>query len=53
LTRKIPRQTRGRPIIREGVNSSERKRVPKRTPKIGVKKRKAESLFSPHFRLTG
>jgi len=33
----------GNPTIKEGVNSSPSKRVPKRTPKMGVKKVKAES----------
>ena len=43
LTRKIPRQTIGRPIMSEKVNCSPRKSVPKNTPKMGLKKVKAES----------
>jgi len=48
FTKKIPAETRGRPIIRESVNSSWRKRTPKKTPKIGVKKVKAESLLTEY-----
>ena len=46
FTKKIPMETIGRPTIKETVNSSLRKRMPKRTPKIGVKKVKAESLLT-------
>jgi hypothetical protein len=48
LTRKIPAETRGRPNINEPVNSSRRKRMPKKTPKIGVRKVKAESLLTEY-----
>ena len=46
FTKKIPSETKGSPTMREKVNSSSRKRVPKRTPKMGVKKVKAESLLT-------
>ena len=46
LTKKIPIETRGRPTIRETVNSSLRNKMPERTPKIGVKKVKAVSLLT-------
>jgi hypothetical protein len=46
FTKKIPRQTRGSPIIKEEVNSSLRNIMPERTPKRGVKKVKAESLLT-------
>jgi hypothetical protein len=46
LTRNIPRQTSGSPTIRETVNSSLRKSVPKRTPKMGPNKVKADSLLT-------
>jgi hypothetical protein len=46
FTKKIPMETMGSPIIKETVSSSWRKRMPKRTPKIGVKKVKAESLLT-------
>jgi hypothetical protein len=46
FTKKIPRETRGRPIIKEIVNSSLRKRMPKSTPKRGVRKVKAASLLT-------
>ena len=46
FTKNIPTQTNGRPTIKETVNSSLRKRRPKRTPKTGVKKVKAESLLT-------
>jgi len=36
----------GRPTFKEKVNSSLRRRIPERTPKIGVKKVKAESLLT-------
>jgi hypothetical protein len=36
----------GRPTFNEKVNSSPRKRILKRTPKMGVKKVKAESLLT-------
>jgi hypothetical protein len=48
FTRKIPRHTIGRPIIREKVNSSPRKIVPKTTPKIGPKNVKEESLLTEY-----
>jgi hypothetical protein len=48
FTRKIPRHTIGRPIIRDKVNSSPRKIVPKRTPKMGPKKVKEESLLTEY-----
>jgi hypothetical protein len=48
FTRKIPRHTKGRPIIREKVNSSPRKIVPKRTPKMGPKNVKEESLLTEY-----
>jgi hypothetical protein len=52
FTRKIPMETMGRPIIKETVNSSRRKRTPKRTRKIGVRKVKAESNKGNDDRLT-
>jgi hypothetical protein len=48
LTKKIPTETMGRPTIRESVNSSLRKKTPKRTPKIGVKNVKAESRLTEY-----
>jgi hypothetical protein len=39
-------ETKGRPAMMETVNSSLRMRIPKRTPKTGVKKVKAESLLT-------
>ena len=39
-------ETRGSPIIKDKVNSSFKKMIPKRTPKTGVKKVKAESLLT-------
>ena len=41
-------ETMGRPTIKETVSSSLRKRMPKRTPKTGVKKVKAESLLTEY-----
>jgi hypothetical protein len=41
-------ETKGRPTIKETVNSSLRKRRPKRTPKMGVKNVKAESLLTEY-----
>jgi hypothetical protein len=46
FTRKIPTQTIGSPVIKEPVNSSLRKITPARTPKMGVRKVKAESLLT-------
>ena len=46
FTIKIPIETMGSPTIKEIVNSSLRRSVPKRTPKIGVKKVKAESRLT-------
>ena len=48
FTRKIPTETIGSPTINERVNSSLRKRIPKRTPKMGVKKVKADSLLTEY-----
>jgi len=48
FTTKIPTETMGRPTMRENVNSSLRKRVPKRTPKMGVKKVKALSRLTEY-----
>jgi len=41
-------ETKGSPTIKETVNSSLRRRMPKRTPKMGVKKVKAESLLTEY-----
>ena len=46
FTIKIPIETMGSPTIKETVNSSLRRSVPKRTPKIGVRKVKAESRLT-------
>jgi len=48
FTKKIPSETIGRPNINERVNSSLRKRMPKRTPKMGVKKVKPDSLLTEY-----
>jgi len=48
FTKKIPMETRGRPTMRENVNSSLRKRIPERTPKTGVKKVKALSRLTEY-----
>jgi len=48
FTKKIPIETKGSPTIKEVVNSSLRKRIPKRTPKMGVKNVKAESLLTEY-----
>jgi hypothetical protein len=49
FTRKIPAETKGRPIIKDTVSSSWRQRIPKKTPKMGVKKVKAESLLTEYW----
>jgi len=49
FTRKIPMETMGRPIIKDNVSSSWRKRIPKITPKIGAKKVKEESLLTEYL----
>jgi hypothetical protein len=46
FTKMIPMETRGRPTIKEKVSSSFRNRIPKRTPKTGVKNVNAESLLT-------
>ena len=46
FTKKIPIETRGRPTMRETVNSSLRNTIPERTPKIGVKNVNAVSLLT-------
>ena len=48
FTKKTPMETKGSPTIKETVNSSLRRRMPKRTPKTGVKKVKAESLLTEY-----
>jgi hypothetical protein len=48
FTTKIPTETMGRPTMRENVNSSPRKRMPERTPKMGVKKVKALSRLTEY-----
>jgi hypothetical protein len=48
FTKKIPRETIGKPTINEGVNSSLRRTIPERTPKMGVKKVNADSLLTEY-----
>jgi hypothetical protein len=48
FTKKIPRETIGNPTINERVSSSLRKRIPERTPKMGVKKVKADNLLTEY-----
>jgi hypothetical protein len=45
---KIPRQTKGNPTIKELVNSSPSSTMPNKTPKIGVKKVKADNLLTEY-----
>jgi hypothetical protein len=43
-----PRHVKGTPLSRETVISSERKRAPEITPKMGVRKVKAESRLAEY-----
>jgi hypothetical protein len=49
FTKKIPTETMGSPTMRENVNSSPMKRMPERTPKMGVKNVKALSRLTEYW----